>query len=123
MAIVDCGIINAVLLNQKPYVSYLNHLLCSGEQMQSTSHALVSGHLVIFAKSPVTKTCIRRLQIHLKLILCGKASWDMYGGRRQNSSTCISLKVKTEQLAQTAFISLNRALTSNRRLVLLVLVV
>ncbi|KRZ69255.1 hypothetical protein T10_6524 [Trichinella papuae] len=32
MAIVDCGIINAVLLNQKPYVSYLNHLLCSGEQ-------------------------------------------------------------------------------------------
>ncbi|KRZ54803.1 hypothetical protein T02_14031 [Trichinella nativa] len=64
MAIVECGI-NAVLYNKKPYVSSLNHLLRF--KKQSTNHALVSGHLVIFAKSPVTKTCIRRLQIHLEL--------------------------------------------------------
>ncbi|KRX58099.1 hypothetical protein T09_986 [Trichinella sp. T9] len=88
MAIVECGI-NAVLYNKKPcklfeppatvQVNSESNANSKSFQLfivwycffltrkQSTNHALVSGHLVIFAKSPVTKTCIRRLQIHLEL--------------------------------------------------------
>ncbi|KRX77518.1 hypothetical protein T06_1462 [Trichinella sp. T6] len=104
MAIVECGI-NAVLYNKKPYVSSLNHLLRF--KKQSTNHALVSGHLVIFAKSPVTKTCIRRLQIHLEL-------WKAYLQLILNLKKYKLSKDKNYEVAST-FDNMYSIGSSNRR--------